>query len=79
MSDTIRFNGAVPATIEQNAYLNRKGYEIYNLYVGYKLTDEVDLRLNVNNLTGKRWEEEAVGAIYSSTGRTFQFSVNAKF
>ncbi|AZS20304.1 MULTISPECIES: TonB-dependent receptor domain-containing protein [unclassified Caulobacter] len=79
VSDTIRFNGAVPATIEQNAYLDRKGYAVYNLYVGYKLTKEIDLRFNVNNLAGKRWEQEAVGVIYSSVGRTYQFSMNARF
>lgn len=79
ISDTIRFNGAVPATIEQNAYLDRKGYELYNLYVGYELTDAVDLRFNVNNVSNKRWEEEAVGAIVSTVGRTFQLSVNARF
>lgn len=58
VSDTIRFNGAVPATIEQNAYLDRKGYAVYNLYVGYQLNDEVDLRFNVNNLGGKRWSRK---------------------
>lgn len=79
VSDTIRYNGAVPATVEQNAYLNRKGYAVYNLFVGYDLTDEIDLRFNVNNLTDKRWEEEAVGTIYSSVGRTYQISVNARF
>jgi outer membrane receptor for ferrienterochelin and colicin len=78
-SDTIRFNGSVPATIEQNAYLDRKGYAIYTLYVGYQLNDEVDVRFNVNNLSNKRWEEEAVGAIYSTVGRTFQFSINGRF
>ena len=79
ISDTIRFNGAVPATIEQNAYLDRKGYALYNLYVGYELNDAVDLRFNVNNVSNKRWEEEAVGAIVSTVGRTFQLSVNARF
>lgn len=36
-------------------------------------------RFNVNNLGGKRWEQEEVGVIYSSVGRTFQFSINARF
>ena len=79
VSDTIRFNGATPATIEQNAYLQRKGYAIYNLFLSYGLTDKINLRFNVNNVADKRFEDERDGTIYSTTGRTFQFAVNAKF
>ena len=79
VSDTIRFNGATPATIEQNAYLGRKGYAIYNLFLAYALTDKIDLRFNVNNVADKRFEDERDGTIYSTTGRTWQFAVNAKF
>jgi outer membrane receptor protein involved in Fe transport len=79
VSDTIRYNGATPATIENNPYLDRKGYAIYNLFVGYALTDKVDLRLNVNNVANKRFEDPRDGTIFSSIGRTYQFAVNAKF
>lgn len=79
VSDTIRFSGATPATIENNPYLNRKGYAIYNLFFGYDLTEKLQLRFNVNNVADKRFEDERDGTIYSSAGRTWQFAVNAKF
>lgn len=79
VSDTIRFNGATPATIEQNAYLTRKGYEVYNLYFSYDVTKDVEARLNVNNVANKRFEDQRDGAIYSSAGRTWQMSVNVRF
>lgn len=83
VSDTIRFNGATPATIEVNPYLNRNGYAVYNLFFGYELTDKVNLRLNVINVGNKRFEDQRDGTIYGPTtgsiGRSYQFTVNAKF
>ena len=79
VSDTIRYNGSTPATIEVNPYLNRKGYAVYNLFFGYDLTEDLQLRFNVNNVADKRFEDQRDGTIYSSAGRTWQFSVNAKF
>lgn len=79
VSDTIRFSGSSPATIENNPYLNRKGYAVYNLYFGYDLTEDLQLRFNVNNVADKRFEDQRDGTIFSSAGRTWQFAVNAKF
>ncbi|MDR7232092.1 outer membrane receptor protein involved in Fe transport [Caulobacter sp. BE264] len=79
VSDTVRFNGATPATIENNPYLERKGYTDFNLFFGYDITDDIQARINVNNVTDKRFIDERDATIYSSTGRTWQFSVNAKF
>ena len=79
VSDTIRFNGSTPATIEVNPYLDRKGYAVYNLFFGYDVTQALQLRFNVNNVADKRFEDERDGTIYSSAGRTWQISANAKF
>jgi outer membrane receptor protein involved in Fe transport len=79
VSDTIRFSGSTPATIENNAYLTRKGYAVYNLYFGYDLTEKLQLRFNVNNVADKRFEDQRDGTIYSTAGRTWQFAINAKF
>jgi outer membrane receptor protein involved in Fe transport len=79
VSDTVRYSGATPATVENNVVLARKGYAIYNLYLGYDLTDDLQLRFNVNNVADKRYVDQRDGSLYSSIGRTFQFAVNAKF
>ncbi|WP_297515512.1 TonB-dependent receptor [uncultured Caulobacter sp.] len=79
VSNTIRFNGATPATIEVNPFLQQKGYATYNLFFGYDVTDKIEARVNVNNVTNKRFVDPRDGTIYSSAGRTWQFSVNAKF
>ncbi|MFN3806830.1 TonB-dependent receptor domain-containing protein [Asticcacaulis sp.] len=79
VSSTVYKNGGVDWTIEAYPYLNRDGYAIYNLFVGYDITDKAEVRLNVNNVANTRFVDERVGSIYSSIGRTFQVSLFAKF
>lgn len=79
VSSTVYKNGGVDYTLEAYPYLNRDGYAIYNLFVGYDITDKAEVRLNVNNVANTRFVDERVGSIYSSIGRTFQVSLFAKF
>ncbi|BEV10840.1 TonB-dependent receptor [Asticcacaulis sp. DW145] len=79
VSSTVYKNGGVDYTIEAFPYLNRDAYAIYNLFLGYDITDKAEVRLNVNNVANTRFVDERVGSIYSSIGRTFQVSLFAKF
>jgi hemoglobin/transferrin/lactoferrin receptor protein len=64
-------------TLQNNYKLD--GYTIYDLYGSYAFTDDIKLRVNVNNLTDVAYISALGADYYAMPGRTITASLNFKF
>lgn len=65
--------------------VNVPGYIVWNAMVGYKITDDIDLQLNVKNLTDKYYYDASYyvdpteNHVIPGPGRTFTLTASARF